>query len=122
MANAISWFEIPVEDMDRAVSFYSTVLGIRLEKGDMMGTPYTFFPADQSGVGGALVQSDNAKPSMNGALVYLTAGDDLSSPLAKIETAGGHIIVPKTDLGGGMGYFALFQDSEGNRVGLYSMH
>jgi predicted enzyme related to lactoylglutathione lyase len=122
MASVISWFEIPVTDMNRAMTFYSTVLGVELQKSDMGGDPYTFFPGMMSDVSGALVQSAQSVPNDKGTTVYFSGGDDLAGSLSRVETAGGKIIVPKTSIGEGMGYFALFLDTEGNRVGLFSMH
>lgn len=123
MKNAVEWFEIPVANMARACTFYSAVLGDDLQMADMGGTPYAFFPVeqDQGGVGGALVETTERQPSTNGALVYLSGGDDLSGALSRVEKAGGKVVTPKTFIGEGMGYFAHFLDTEGNQVGLFSM-
>ena len=120
MASIISWFEIPVINTDRAIAFYTTLLGVEMQKAEMGGMLYTFFPPDESGLGGALVQSDQYVPNATGCTIYLNGGNDLSEPLSRIEGAGGSVILPKTFIGEGMGYSALFLDTEGNRVGLYS--
>jgi uncharacterized protein len=124
-ANAISWFEIPVRDIDRAMKFYATVFNTQLQKQDMGTSVMAFLPSSQHGVGGAIVQvHDKAwgyQPSHSGTIVYLNGGDDLSTPLSRVEAAGGKVITPKTDIGQGFGYFAFFEDTEGNRVGLHSM-
>lgn len=125
MANAISWFEIPVENLDRAMKFYGTVLEAELQKQDVGTSIMAFLPASQNEIGGAIVHvHDKAwgyKPSHSGSVVYLNGGDDLSVPLSRVEAAGGKVITPKTDIGQGFGYFAFFEDTEGNRVGFHSM-
>ena len=78
MKSAINWFEIPVTDMDRAVKFYSTILGAEMESIDGMGMPMAFLPSD-GGTGGSLVKGDGHTPSQEGTLVYLNGGDDLST-------------------------------------------
>lgn len=78
-----------------------------------------FFPADQ-GIGGALVMGPGCIPSEVGTLVYLNAGNDLSPVLEKIQEAGGRIVLEKTQINDESGYFALFIDSEGNKLALHS--
>jgi uncharacterized protein len=126
MANAISWFEIPADNFDRAVKFYSTLLEADLQKMDMGSSIMAFLPATQDEVGGAIVyvpdKTQGYKPSHSGSVVYLNGGDDLSEKLSRVEGAGGKIITPKTDIGQGFGYYAFFEDTEGNRVGFHSMN
>ncbi len=118
MKNWINWFEIPATDFERAVGFYGTILGIEFENVAMMGTQMALFPTE--GAGGAIVKGDDHVPSTNGSTVYLNGGDNLDIPLGKIEGAGGKVLVPKTHIGEGMGYFAMFLDTEGNKVALHS--
>ncbi len=122
--NAINWFEIPVTNLERATKFYSNILGAKLELMEEMGLRMAFFPMENGGVGGSLVQGDGYAPTTQGALVYLNAGDDLNTVLRKVEAAGGKIAQPKTSIGenGEMGYLAYFLDTEGNKVGLHSTH
>jgi uncharacterized protein len=68
MQNAINWFEIPATDLDRAIGFYSTVLGTTLQKSEFMGEPQAFFPSDQTSVGGAIVQSERLQPATTGTV------------------------------------------------------
>jgi predicted enzyme related to lactoylglutathione lyase len=122
MKNAINWFEIPAKDFERAKSFYEEVLGAKMETQSMeeMGMTMAFFPADwENGIGGGIATGPGYEPSDKGALIYLNGGDDLSIPLARVEKAGGKVIVPKTSLGPN-GFMAQFIDSEGNRVALQS--
>jgi uncharacterized protein len=119
--HAVSWFEIPVTDFARAKVFYETVLDLSIETMDMGPMKMGFLSSDPNAVGGAIVQGDGCTPSLQGSVVYLNGGDDLALMLARVESAGGSIAVPKTDIGGGFGFFAHFIDTEGNRLGLHSM-
>lgn len=120
MANAINWFEIAVNDIDRAAKFYGEVLGGELQRMEMQGTKMAFFPMDGQGVSGALCQGELYKPTQDGALLYLNAGQDLTDHLKRVEKAGGTVLMSKTIITEEYGYMALFIDSEGNRIGLHS--
>ncbi len=124
MKNAVNWFEIPVSDYERAKAFYSQILGEAIIDHDMgdKNMKYGIFPYDMENhkVGGAILQMDGMNPSTDGSTVYLNGGDDLSVPLARIEAAGGKIVMPKTDIQEN-GFIAQFIDTEGNRVALHSM-
>jgi len=121
MGNALNWFEIPVSNFDRAKSFYEKVLGTVIEKLEMGPVTMGMLSTDQNAVGGAIVHGDGGSPSSNGTLVYLNGGDDLAPLLARVQQAGGTVMVPKTEIGNDFGFFARFLDSEGNKVGLHSM-
>jgi uncharacterized protein len=124
MNNVISWFDIPTADFERGIRFYETVLGVSLNRQDMGPMHMATFPCDdQAGVSGAVVHmAGGQKPGGHGCVVYLNGGDDLNVPLARVAAAGGAVIVPKTLISPEIGYFAIFHDSEGNNVGLYSLH
>ncbi len=120
--NAISWFEIPVSDFDRAREFYSKIFDFDMPVMDMGPIRMGFLLSEMGvGVGGAITYGEGCVPSTTGSLVYLNGGADLSVVLGRVEGAGGSIIVPKTDIGSDFGNFALFIDTEGNKVGLHSM-
>lgn len=120
MKNLIAIVEIPITDYTRAVNFYQTILGITIEEAHMEGTQMGILPADIGAVNVVLVKGNDYKPVTDGAVIYLNAGNDLQPILDKIEKQGGQIIVPKTQISPEMGYFALFIDSEGNKLGLHS--
>ncbi|OJJ20502.1 lactoylglutathione lyase [marine bacterium AO1-C] len=121
MANAINWFEIPANDLDRAIDFYKKVLGGELQKQDIGGFQMAFLPMDGEGqVGGALCKSDMHIPSAEGAVVYLNGGEDLSTPLSRVNEAGGEVVMPKTKISDEIGYFAFFMDTEGNKIAFHS--
>lgn len=121
MAHALNWFEIPVVDFARAKAFYETVLDITIEPMQMGPVTMGMLSSDPTVVGGALVHGDGGAPSETGTLVYLNGGDDLTPMLARVEAAGGKVLTPKTEIGNDFGFFALFRDTEGNKVGLHSM-
>ena len=125
MKNAISWFEIPAVDLDRAQQFYETIFGITLIPFETANFKMRMFPIDDpmTGIGGALSYAEGFyKPSAtDGPLIYLNANPDVQVVLNKVEAAGGKIIVPKTEISPEYGYMAVFIDSEGNRIALHSV-
>jgi uncharacterized protein len=122
MANVINWFEIPAKNFNRACEFYGAILGGDVHQMDTpSGMKMGFLPGSvPDAVGGAVVQGEGYEPSNKGSVVYLNGGNDLSVPLAKVEKAGGKILMPKTSIGEN-GFMAHFLDTEGNRIALHSM-
>ena len=120
MSNAINWFELPSTNFDRAVKFYTEVIGADLQKMQMEGVDMAFFPTENQGVGGCVIHGNGTTPQADGTLVYLNGGDDLNAPLSRVEAAGGEVVMPKTSIGEN-GFMAIFMDSEGNRVAFHSM-
>lgn len=125
MKNAISWFEIPTTDIDRAQKFYEAIFGITMNVLDMPNMKMRMFPLDDpmAGVGGTLVDSGGFhKPSATeGPLIYLDGNPDVQNALSKVEAAGGKILMPKTEISPEYGYMAVFLDTEGNRIALHSV-
>lgn len=120
MHNLISIVEIPVLDFLRALTFYQSILGINIEEAEMEGVKMGVLPSGENTVNVVLVQGEGYEPTATGAVVYFSAGDDLQTTLDKVAKNGGEVLVPKTEIGPEMGFFALFLDTEGNRVGLHS--
>jgi predicted enzyme related to lactoylglutathione lyase len=118
MINAVNWFEIPTTNLDRAVTFYETMLATRLRREVFGGTPHAVFRGDKDGAGGALIQDARRKPSQEGTLVYLNANKDLDGCVKRATGAGGRIVLPKTDIGD-PGFIAIVADTEGNHVALH---
>ncbi len=124
--SVINWFEIPVLDFERARAFYEQVLETKLfinDQRETMGSMLGVFPHDGR-VGGCLVHNPQYgyTPSTEGTLVYITATGDLDLVLARVEAAGGQVLLPKTALGenAGGGFVGWVRDPEGNKVGFYS--
>lgn len=122
MKNPVSIIEIPTVDFPRAVKFYQAILNIHIEEIDMQGTQMGLFPSDGEVVSVALIKGDQYIPTTDGTIVYLNAGDDLRPVLDKIAPNGGNIVVPKTEIDPEIGFFAMFIDTEGNKLGLHSTH
>jgi predicted enzyme related to lactoylglutathione lyase len=118
--NAISWFEIPAMDLARATRFYESVLARKLNQETMGPYKLSVFAYEQPGVGGCLITGDASIPAQNGTLVYLSV-DNLDGALERTGRAGGKIVLSKTALPEGLGFFAHIIDSEGNRVGLHAL-
>ncbi len=119
MKDFITWFEIPVLNMERATAFYNHIYGITMETNKMNDYAMAVFPVT-TGIGGALVMGQGCVPSETGSLVYLNGGKNLQTILDKVEEAGGRIIMPKTKINEDAGYFALFIDTEGNKLAINS--
>ena len=116
MKKLISWVEIPTENFDRAVDFYNAVLSLDLKKHDFGKEKMAFFPNDE----GAISFAPNFKPGPTGALISFNVGRDLEGAIERVAENGGSIVQAKTKIEAeGRGYFALFLDCEGNKVGLY---
>jgi uncharacterized protein len=120
MKEVISWFEIPSLDFDRACKFYNSVFEIELEPCDLLDMKMGIFPETDEGSTGAVVFGPESKPAKPGVMIYLSGGDDLSHVLNRVVSAGGKVIKAKTMIPEEMGFYAIFQDSEGNYIGLHS--
>lgn len=121
MKNAINWFEIPVTNFDRAFKFYNAIIEGEMQNAPMPGMKYGVFPYDEKDnrVGGGIVEMEGYTPGADGPVIYLNGGEDLSAQLARVEPAGGKVIMPKTNIGEN-GFMAMFMDTEGNRLAFHS--
>lgn len=122
--NAIGWFDIYVNDMDRAVTFYESVFNKELED---MNDPTNSeavmksFPTDMAayGAGGALVKREGASPTTGGTIVYFGVEDCMVEE-SRVSDAGGRVINSKMSIGE-YGFVSVCMDSEGNLFGLSSI-
>jgi predicted enzyme related to lactoylglutathione lyase len=119
MANQIVWCDIPVVDLDRAVKFYSAVLGQPVKKQDFSGMTVGILPHNDGEVGGCLFTSAGETPSGKGIMIYLNANGRLDEAIAAVAVNGGKIVQTKHPIGP-FGFRAVVLDSEGNRVALHS--
>jgi len=120
MKNPVVHFEIPVDDLVRAIAFYEAVFGHELKRVAVDGNQMAFFPADgrANGTSGALAQGDSYAPGKQGARVYFGV-ISIDDTLAKAVSLGSTVIYPKTSIGD-MGWVAELEDSEGNCIALHS--
>ena len=120
-SNIGAYFEIPVTDMDRAINFYQSLLGIELERGSIHGYDMAFFPFENNvgGISGALCKGDVYKPSIDGSFIYLFTSN-IDEVLSKAVELGSEIMFEKTDAGNC--FVAEIKDSEGNRICFTTRH
>jgi len=123
--NILTWFEIPVSNIDRAKTFYETILDIEMIKRTDGNDEAAFFPynpnivqATSGRVTGVLSKTNKNSPSGDGTLVYINASPDIQIVLDKVEPAGGKIIANKIRIPAG--FIAVIMDTEGNKVGLHA--
>jgi predicted enzyme related to lactoylglutathione lyase len=122
--NTLCWTDIPVANLDRAIKFYSAVLGQEVSKMSEGGFEYGLLPHEEQNASGCLcVGVDSAgsenKPSQNGPLIYLSVEGRLDDAVKAVETSGGKILQAKQQIGP-HGFRAVIVDSEGNRLALHS--
>lgn len=128
--NPVGWFEIYVQDMDRARKFYEEVFQVTLEDmadptgaedGDMK---MVAFPMSENGeapgASGALVQMEGFESGRNSTIVYFSS-KDCAVEEGRVESAGGRIHTSKSAIGE-HGFVALIFDVDGNMVGIHSMN
>lgn len=116
MKKLISWVEIPAADFERAVTFYRNVFKMDLQPVEGGDEKMVCFPGGE----GAISFAPGFKPGKNGALVSLNVENDMAGAIERINANGGTIVKPKTKIEAeGRGYFAVFIDCEGNKIGLY---
>ncbi len=125
MKNAITWFEIPTTQLDRAQAFYEAVLGQAMQReamGPSEGAVFAYDP-EADGTGGALMMGPTAPQASagTGTLVYLDASPSLDAALERVVAQGGKVALPRQALPPGMGFFAHIHDLDGNRVGLHAL-
>jgi uncharacterized protein len=119
--NPVGWFEIYVQDMDRAKKFYESVLQLKLEKLDTTGLEMWSFPmaTDHYGASGSLVRMEGFPSGGNSTLVYFSC-KDCADEAGRVVKSGGRIQREKMSIGQ-YGFIALALDTEGNMFGLHSM-
>ena len=119
-ANPVGWFEIYVQDMARARTFYEAVFEVKLERLPAPDIELWAFPMamDRTGAAGALVRMEGFPSGGNSVLVYFSC-EDCAVEASRVKQAGGRIQKEKTSIGE-YGFIALGIDTEGNMIGLHS--
>jgi predicted enzyme related to lactoylglutathione lyase len=120
MANHIVWVDIPVLNLDRAIRFYSAVIGVQVDKQEYPGMAIGSIPHKDGEAAGCLYLSDTVKPSADGPLVYLNVHGRIDEAVEAVVPSGGKLLQPVESMGP-FGFRAIFLDTEGNRVALHSM-
>lgn len=120
MENLVGYFEIPVNDLDRAVEFYENVFGYLFERTEIDGLEMALFPSSELAdrITGALVKGESYIPSKEGPRLYFKT-KNIDEILNKVLSRKGSILYPKTSIGE-LGWVAEFEDSEGNCIALHS--
>ena len=121
--NPVGWFEIYVQDLERAKKFYETVLGTKLQKlnAPFPGIELWAFPMEQNsyGASGALIKMEGVDSGGNSTLIYFHC-QDCANEERRVKEAGGRIDRSKMAIGE-YGFISLVFDTEGNMIGLHSM-
>jgi len=122
--DTLCWTDIPVTNLNRAIKFYSAVLGKEVRKLSDGGTEYGLLPHEESNASGCLcVRSDSGgvdnRPSANGPLIYLLVEGRLDEAVEAARTNGGKILRARQQIGQ-HGFRAVIIDSEGNRIALHT--
>jgi hypothetical protein len=120
MSHTVCWTDIPVVDLDRAIRFYSAVLGADVSKQSQGGFDFGLLPHYDQNVSGCLVKAEGNQPSRTGPLLYLSVEGRLDDALVAAREHGGAILKEKESIGP-HGLRAIIVDSEGNRIALHSM-
>jgi len=123
-ADTLCWTDIPVTNLDRAVKFYSAVLGHEVRKMSEGGPEYGLLPHDEQNASGCLCVGadsvgDKNRPSQTGPLIYLSVGGRLADAVKAVKPNGGKVLQEKQQIGP-HGFRVLIIDSEGNRIALHS--
>lgn len=118
--NPVGWFEIYVQDMNRAKAFYEATFNVRLEPLPSPGIQMLAFPMQPElpGCGGALVKYEGKSSGDGGTIVYFSCVD-CATEAARAAQSGGRVFKEKFSIGP-YGFIALILDTEGNMVGLHS--
>ncbi|WP_133131289.1 VOC family protein [Legionella yabuuchiae] len=117
--NTFCWIDIPVNDLDRAIAFYSAVLDESVQKINEHGFKFGLLPHTENNVSGCLAVMEDRLPSNQGPLVYLNVEGRLKEAVITVEQMGGTVLKPVEQIGP-YGNRAVILDSEGNGVALYS--
>jgi predicted enzyme related to lactoylglutathione lyase len=115
----LCWTDIPVTDLDRAITFYSAVLDAEVTKQSFPNYSFATLPHAGESPSGCLTPDAENAPSQKGPLIYLSVCGRLDDALAKALEQGGTILQEKHQIGP-YGFRGVILDSEGNRIALHS--
>lgn len=115
--NTITHIEIPAPNLKKAIDFYSKVFGWKAEI--MPDKTYAMFRIGNSKSGGGFDTSTKPAKEKTGPGIVINV-EDIPSKIMKIKKAGGKVVQDKTEIPGGYGFYARFQDTNGNHLQIYS--
>ncbi len=123
-ADTLCWTDIPVINLDRAIKFYSAILGKEVRKMSEAGFEYGLLPHEEENASGCLCVSGDSvgnknQPSQTGPLIYLSVEGRLNEAVKTVKANGGKVLNEKQQIGP-HGFRAIIVDSEGNRLALHS--
>ena len=120
MNNPVNWFEIATNNLERAKKFYSKVFEREFQLIEMPDSKMYMFSGrpEAKGAVGALVHSEQNKPSVDGTIIYFEC-EDVAIETSRVEEAGGKLLFPKMSIGE-FGFISQCMDTEGNRIGFHS--
>ena len=123
-ADTLCWTDIPVTNLDRAIKFYSAILGKEVRKMSETGFEYGLLPHEEQNASGCLcVDGDSVgnknEPSETGPLIYLSVEGRLNEAVGAARVNGGKVLRERQEIGP-HGVRAIIVDSEGNRIALHS--
>ena len=119
MSHQLVWVDVPVTDLDRAITFYSAVLGEDVAKQTYSGLRLGLLPHADTHVSGCLVATRDYRPAQQGPLIYLNIDGRLDVTVTAVTTYGGEVLQANHQIGP-YGFRAIVLDSEGNRIALHS--
>jgi uncharacterized protein len=119
--NPVGWFEIYVQDMDRAKTFYEKTLEVTFEKLESPGMELWAFPfnMDAPGAAGALVKMEGKDSGCGGTIIYFSCAD-CAVEAGRASRHGGKVVKEKFSIGQ-YGFIAFVEDTESNMIGLHSI-
>jgi uncharacterized protein len=123
VTHMLVWCDVPVQDLGRAIRFYSAVLGAPVQKQEFSGMSFALLPHAETSVSGCLVpkhEGNDNRPSAQGPLLYFNCQGRLDAAIAAVTEQGGRVLQPRHPIGP-HGFRAIVLDSEGNRIALHSM-
>ncbi|MDR3614865.1 MAG: VOC family protein [Candidatus Obscuribacterales bacterium] len=117
--NTFCWIDVPVTDLERAIKFYTAILGQTVQKIAEHGFEFGLLPHEENNVSGCLTVMPDRKPSKDGPLVYLNVDGRLDKAIAEVKEHGGEVIKAKEPIGP-YGFRAVIVDTEGNAIALHA--
>ncbi|NVJ65536.1 MAG: VOC family protein [Gammaproteobacteria bacterium] len=116
LSHKIAWFDVPVLDLKRAMSFYSKVLDCDIRE-EFEGVAVLQHANDE--VAGCLTLDKRVQPTQHGVLIYYNVNGRLAEAVEQVTANGGKVLQAQHSIGP-FGYRAIVLDSEGNRIALHS--